>query len=712
MAGALGVVITTDVPVSGQHAQPVYVDDTLPIVGPSQAIVVTSGEVPQMGGPALAVRLAPAGTPAIGPALPVYVVSGSLDNTTPPPVNSVLPVISGAAVSGQTLSTTNGTWTGTPTYTYQWYRNGIAIGGATNSTYLLTDSDNGTTITVIVTATNAGGSTSATSAAVVAATFLFLDRFPNPESAPIASPHTNAPGPGTITTVDTGSKISVTASGMQFASQTVSQTDPVAKDTLTWARVPGRTFRIKTTLMKCRVGWAQSGSANTDAIGILISSGSVFVFDLLGARSLAYGVGLVDGTQYTFECVMRDQGSMMFVTGGIYTTRQLLWLVSGKTQLDDTTTPLRAIVGYGNATSGIVLTTEFSGLDYGGVWGERFGLATDYNLFPAALPVTINSTSNGIYEVIWPCITAETLTILFRRTDDSNCWKIVCDQAAGTIKLYSRVAGVDTEIDSGKTQTWSNGSTFRITIRADGTRIISAVEGIIKHNTTSGTTIGTTIKVSGPASISYVDSFPLTGFPEPAQANLPKNLFFHGDSKTVGSGDTLPPPTGYGGCPPLLIASLEATTANGWYERPSRVATGGATVAALKASIDASLAAAIGTPDYVFTNMGINDSAALPVEATWKTNYAYILDAFHAKWPSAIIKVAYVWAQGRDANCTTLNSWIAFVLSTRAWAAVGLDEQIVLKGSDDGATNTTDGIHPNRIGYTLVAAAWKASMGY
>lgn len=83
MAGALGVVITTDVPMSGQHAQPVYVDESLPIVGPSRAVVVTSGEVPQMGGPAIPVRLAPTGTPAIGPALPVYVVSGSLGGVAP-----------------------------------------------------------------------------------------------------------------------------------------------------------------------------------------------------------------------------------------------------------------------------------------------------------------------------------------------------------------------------------------------------------------------------------------------------------------------------------------------------------------------------------------------------------------------------------------------------------------------------------------------------
>lgn len=81
-----------------------------------------------------------------------------------PPVNTVAPAVSGTPAPGQTLTTTNGTWTGSPTsYTYQWKRDGSSIGGATNSTYVLTASENGTTVTCVVTATNAGGSASATS---------------------------------------------------------------------------------------------------------------------------------------------------------------------------------------------------------------------------------------------------------------------------------------------------------------------------------------------------------------------------------------------------------------------------------------------------------------------------------------------------------------------------------------------------------------------
>lgn len=76
------------------------------------------------------------------------------------PANTVAPAITGTTTSGSTLTTTNGTWTGTATLTYarQWYRNGAAIAGAVNLTYVLTGADVGATITCIVTATNGLGS--------------------------------------------------------------------------------------------------------------------------------------------------------------------------------------------------------------------------------------------------------------------------------------------------------------------------------------------------------------------------------------------------------------------------------------------------------------------------------------------------------------------------------------------------------------------------
>ena len=85
-----------------------------------------------------------------------------------PPSNTVAPVISGTAVVGQTLSSTTGTWTGapTPTYAYQWKRNGSNIASATSSTYTLVQADATFAITCAVTATNIAGSAEATSNAL------------------------------------------------------------------------------------------------------------------------------------------------------------------------------------------------------------------------------------------------------------------------------------------------------------------------------------------------------------------------------------------------------------------------------------------------------------------------------------------------------------------------------------------------------------------
>lgn len=93
--------------------------------------------------------------------------------TVAAPTNSTIPTISGTAQVGQTLTASQGTWTGSPTsYAYHWNRSGSAIAGATSATYAPVSGDIGATLTCTVTATNAGGSAGATSAAtaVVAGT--------------------------------------------------------------------------------------------------------------------------------------------------------------------------------------------------------------------------------------------------------------------------------------------------------------------------------------------------------------------------------------------------------------------------------------------------------------------------------------------------------------------------------------------------------------
>ena len=96
------------------------------------------------------------------------------------PSNSAVPTFSGTARTGETLTTTSpGTWSGSPTsYSYQWQRASTSTGqysnisSATNSEYVLTDSEIGKYIKVSVIATNSIG---ASSAALSLATSVVVD---------------------------------------------------------------------------------------------------------------------------------------------------------------------------------------------------------------------------------------------------------------------------------------------------------------------------------------------------------------------------------------------------------------------------------------------------------------------------------------------------------------------------------------------------------
>src|SRR5438132_6534512 len=84
--------------------------------------------------------------------------------TAAAPVNTLPPAISGQPYVGKTLTASTGGWQNSPTsYTFQWARcdvkgNGcVQIGGATAKTYVATSADVDHTLEVLVTASNAAG---------------------------------------------------------------------------------------------------------------------------------------------------------------------------------------------------------------------------------------------------------------------------------------------------------------------------------------------------------------------------------------------------------------------------------------------------------------------------------------------------------------------------------------------------------------------------
>lgn len=99
-------------------------------------------------------------------------------DTTGPPVSTERPTVTGSPGVGRKLTTTNGTWSTSATFTYQWLRcvkgyracaspsdpsTYTVIPGATAPTYKLVAADVGHIVEALVTATNAAGSASALS---------------------------------------------------------------------------------------------------------------------------------------------------------------------------------------------------------------------------------------------------------------------------------------------------------------------------------------------------------------------------------------------------------------------------------------------------------------------------------------------------------------------------------------------------------------------
>ena len=162
-----------------------------------RAVVTATNE----GGSATATS--PATTAVAEPAPPVE------PPPPPPPAapsNTTLPAITGTTTQGQTLNASNGKWTGSPTtYSYKWQdcnTSGAScstITGATHTSYTLGSSDVGSTIRVIVSATNEGGTTPATSAAT--ATIAAEPAPPVEEGPPVEPPPPPPPAAPSNTTL-------------------------------------------------------------------------------------------------------------------------------------------------------------------------------------------------------------------------------------------------------------------------------------------------------------------------------------------------------------------------------------------------------------------------------------------------------------------------------------------------------------------------------
>lgn len=110
-------------------------------------------------------------------------------------------------------------------------------------------------------------------------------------------------------------------------------------------------------------------------------------------------------------------------------------------------------------------------------------------------------------------------------------------------------------------------------------------------------------------------------------------------------------------------------------------------------------------------NIGVNDFGNV-AEAAWIANVETVADSLRGRWPALLFYIMRPWKRNFDAMADTFAGWIAQIVASRSFCKLGPDERLWLKGADDGATMTVDGVHYSAAGEAECAAQWLTVLGF
>lgn len=495
---------------------------------------------------------------------------------------------------------------------------------------------------------------------------------------------------------------------MVITSATSGLSDPRIKGTDDF-RVPGKVLYARIKGGTFELGHANL-SSNTLRGGVytFAGTGSIYVYDVpayVGPLAL-----WVATTWYELAIIQKDISALVAVKGGAWANWTLLHV--GNYRFSSPESNGSSYQQHINLTvNSAVEVSEMFERELGGIWGKSTTFAELVENDTAANPYTgTMSEANMLVELEWTITSSEVLDIMIRRTDDNNCWIARCTQADDTMKLFEKNGGTETQRATASGMGWTAGETRPIFVRAEGNTIAygnnafkNSYASASFNNSVTGIKISSTASGGVKRVRAYPLSLPVAFVPETmAKGTDPINIFLVGDSKTnLSSFDHY-----------LAFAIEEGQNIGAYCSRPDKIGIGGAGVATINTNMATYLSTRNHVPDYILVNLGVNDFDT-QVEGTWKSDYTDILDALHAKWADARIYCMKTWRQGYDTQADTQAGWLDAVIATRSsFTFAGPDERVWLKGGDDGATMTTDGIHYSTAGQAEALLQWKASIGY
>jgi len=298
--------------------------------------------------------------------------------------------------------------------------------------------------------------------------FLLRDEFVTDEAAPIASPRTCEPGPGTCVVTDTLNVLSVSG-GRLVATSGAGYGDPGVWGDL-FTRAVG--MAVFGEIIEIESGRELFGF-DTDRSSLPNQALFFFGNNLYAYENTQIEVGgCALNTSYVLSVVQRTAGTFYLIRGGVYTNWTLLYVanVLNYTQM------YPCCVGHTKGWSaGYMRRAQLASS-----WATDYGIATN-RVESAAVDELTSSEADAIIEATWTAVTGETWELRTRRTDVDNRWIVRCSQADSTIKLIERNAGVVTERSSAA-QTWTNGTAYRLVVIQDDETIKTYVADVVKNS--------------------------------------------------------------------------------------------------------------------------------------------------------------------------------------------------------------------------------------
>lgn len=356
--------------------------------------------------------------------------------------------------------------------------------------------------------------------------YLLRDEFTTDDSAPVDSPRTAEPGPGTLTFTQTDGQMSISSGALAFPAQASPGFGDQRFHAASIGRAAGRALLARiniTSGSQVAIEFANSG-ANwatlaeiQDGLSLYFYSGSSL--DLLisgGVNNGALG-SWATSTTYDVAIVLRGTGGFIFIKGGLFTNWTLLFVV-----LNGTTSSNMSPAFWNYNAAG---TLEFfRARDVGGVFATDTGIATvrDTSL---ASGDTFTGTADGIHDFEMTLngspSAGDEVSLDFRRQDSNNLIRAIAKRNAGNTAwdLQVRVVTAGTpSTPSGWTDVTGIGSVNAIRVIADVTALrfytrttsTWTKRGATLTNSSFQAEAGLAIQAAAGTTLTAVSSYPRT----------------------------------------------------------------------------------------------------------------------------------------------------------------------------------------------------------